>query len=117
MPDTLVAVPEDVDGADVVLVVEPDGVSAVDDDSTGSEEDVVQADVIAARPRATAMPTRRNLRPTLNPLTHPRSPRIKRAQYAAVLEGIGQSSTGNWAPRLSHLVDGQGTAPGGARSQ
>ena len=69
MPDAVVAVPEDVERADVVGVVELDAAGAVGDDSTG--DDVVQAEAMVASPRTTATPTQLNPRPTPHPLKHP----------------------------------------------
>jgi hypothetical protein len=70
-PVAVVAKPEDVEAVDVVGVVELDETAVVDDDSTGGDDDVVQADAMVASPRTTATPTQLNPRPTPHPLTHP----------------------------------------------
>ena len=71
MPDAVVAEPVDVELLGVVGLVELDNDAVADDDSTGGDDEVVQADIVMARASATATPTQPNRRPTLSPLTHP----------------------------------------------
>ena len=107
MPDAVIAESEGV-VLGVGEVLELDEV-AVLGDSTGGEDDVVQADVMVASPRATARPTHLNSRLTLHPLRHIRN------HLGSNAPSMQQSMSGS-ANRPQAVLRARGVGPSGAQT-